>query len=110
MPRTWIRSSRQQRFGCDLQLHQPRLPSLGAGWRRCRHNLIAAAQAQQAVLVTLSNLYGYGPVGAPMTEQTPLSAHTRKGAVRAQMWHEALAAHEAGTDPSCRGARQRLHR
>ncbi len=65
-------------------------------WPPMSANLIAAAQAQQAVLVTLSNLYGYGPVEAPMTEQTPLSAHTRKGAVRAQMWREALAAHEAG--------------
>ncbi|MCU0278897.1 MAG: NAD-dependent epimerase/dehydratase family protein [Candidatus Nanopelagicales bacterium] len=65
-------------------------------WPPMSANIITTAQTQQAVLVTLSNLYGYGPVDAPMTEQTPLTAHTRKGAVRAQMWREALAAHEAG--------------
>ena len=65
-------------------------------WPPMSENLIAVAQAEQAVLVTLSNLYGYGPVDQPMTEDTPLAAHTRKGTVRAQMWRQALAAHEAG--------------
>ena len=59
-------------------------------------NLIAAAEASGATLVTLSNVYGYGPVDGPMTEDTPLTEHTRKGAVRTRMWQQALAAHEAG--------------
>jgi nucleoside-diphosphate-sugar epimerase len=63
-------------------------------WPPIAGNLLAAARGK--TLVTLSNLYGYGPVDAPMTESTPLAATTRKGAVRAQMWRDALAAHDAG--------------
>jgi len=52
------------------------------------------------VLVTLSNLYGYGPgpydEAHPMTEATPLAATGRKGRVRAPVWQDALAAHQAG--------------
>lgn len=65
-------------------------------WPPMATNLIKATEANDAVLVTLSNLYGYGPVDLPMTEDTPLSAHTRKGAVRVQMWQQALAAHQSG--------------
>ena len=65
-------------------------------WPTMNANLIAAAEDSGAVLVTLSNLYGYGAVDGPMTEDTPLIAHTRKGQVRARMWDEALAAHREG--------------
>ncbi|MEZ5184349.1 MAG: NAD-dependent epimerase/dehydratase family protein [Candidatus Nanopelagicales bacterium] len=65
-------------------------------WPPMADNLIAAAEASDAVLVTLNNLYGYGPVNRPMTEDLPMVGHTRKGAVRADMWHQALAAHEKG--------------
>ena len=65
-------------------------------WPAMNANLIAAAEQSGAVLVTLSNLYGYGAVDGPMTEGTALSAHTRKGRVRARMWEEALAAHREG--------------
>jgi len=58
--------------------------------------LLSAAERCSAVLVTMSNLYGYGPVSRPMTEDLPLRATTVKGRVRARMWHDALAAHEAG--------------
>ena len=44
------------------------------------------------MLATVSNLYVYGRVDAPMTEQTPLRPHDTKGEVRQAMW---LAAHEA---------------
>jgi nucleoside-diphosphate-sugar epimerase len=44
----------------------------------------------------VGNLYGYGPVDAPMTEQTPLAATGHKGKVRNAMWRDALAAHEGG--------------
>lgn len=64
-------------------------------WPPMADNLIAAAQTSGATLVTLSNVYGYGPVDGPMTEDTPLTEHTRKGAVRTRMWQQALAAHEA---------------
>ncbi|HSL56205.1 MAG TPA: NAD-dependent epimerase/dehydratase family protein [Acidimicrobiales bacterium] len=55
-----------------------------------------AAAASGAVLVVVDNLYGYGPVAGPMTEDLPLAATTRKGATRAAMWHDLAAAHEAG--------------
>ncbi len=59
-------------------------------------SLLSAAQRSGAVLVTASNLYGYGRVSAPMTETTPLNPQGPKGAVRARMWRDALAAHQAG--------------
>lgn len=64
-------------------------PPLGAALR-------AAARSTGAVLVTTGNLYGYGAVTAPMTEQTPLRPNSVKGRVRAQLWLDALADHEAG--------------
>lgn len=58
--------------------------------------LLAAAESSGAVLAVTGNLYGYGEVSAPMTEQTPLAATGVKGRVRNAMWADALAAHEAG--------------
>lgn len=65
-------------------------------WPPLAASLLAAAEGSGALLVTLSNLYGYGPVDGPMLESTPLAASSTKGQVRAQMWREALAAHLAG--------------
>ncbi|MFI6821810.1 NAD-dependent epimerase/dehydratase family protein [Micromonospora sp. NPDC050187] len=65
-------------------------------WPPIATALLAAAERTGAVLVTAGNLYGYGPVAGPMTEQTPLRPNSVKGAVRARMWTEALAAHRAG--------------
>jgi nucleoside-diphosphate-sugar epimerase len=65
-------------------------------WPPLAQSLLSAAQRSGAVLVTASNLYGYGRVSAPMTETTPLNPHGPKGTVRAQMWRDALAAHQAG--------------
>lgn len=65
-------------------------------WPPVANALIAAAKSSGAVLATTGNLYGYGPVDAPMTEQTALAATGTKGRVRIQMWRDALAAHEAG--------------
>jgi nucleoside-diphosphate-sugar epimerase len=65
-------------------------------WPPIARSLLAAAETSNAVLVTVSNLYGYGPVTGPMTEDLPLAAKGPKGGVRAQMWRDALAAHDAG--------------
>ncbi|MFP3906321.1 MAG: NAD-dependent epimerase/dehydratase family protein [Acidimicrobiales bacterium] len=65
-------------------------------WPPLAASLLATAERTGAVLVTMSNLYGYGPVDAPMTEDTPLAATGSKGRIRARMWLDALAAHEAG--------------
>jgi nucleoside-diphosphate-sugar epimerase len=67
-----------------------------ADWPPLAAAMLAAAEATGAVLVTTSNLYGYGPVDGAMTEDLPLRAGTVKGRVRARMWHDALAAHRAG--------------
>lgn len=69
----------------------------GTDWPPLAAALIEAASTNDAVLVTLSNLYGYAAPTRPMHEDDPLNPPSRKGAVRAAMWHEALAAHEAGT-------------
>jgi len=62
-----------------------------------QRSVIAAAEGAEALLVTLENVYGYGPVGrAPMTEALPLTASTSKGRVRAEMTAELLAAAAAG--------------
>lgn len=55
-----------------------------------------AAEAAGAVLVMLGNLYGYGPVDGPMTEDLPLAATGSKGRVRARLWQDVLALHEQG--------------
>lgn len=65
-------------------------------WPPLAASILGAAEASGAVLAITGNLYGYGPVRGPMTEQTPLAATTRKGRVRVKMWQEALAAHKAG--------------
>jgi nucleoside-diphosphate-sugar epimerase len=65
-------------------------------WPPIATALLAAAGRTGSVLVTMSNLYGYGRPSGPMTPETPLAATDAKGQVRARMWREALAASEAG--------------
>jgi len=62
-----------------------------------QRGVLAAAERLGALLVSLENLYGYGPTsGAPMTEELPLAATTLKGRTRAAMTAELLAARDAG--------------
>jgi nucleoside-diphosphate-sugar epimerase len=62
-----------------------------------QRGVMAAAEQSGALLVTLENLYGYGPTGGkPMTEDLPLAATSVKGRTRAAMTAELLAAGEAG--------------
>jgi nucleoside-diphosphate-sugar epimerase len=65
-------------------------------WPPLAAALLDAAEQSGAVLVTTSNLYGYGPVDHPMTESDPLEAAFTNGRVRAQMWNDALEAHRQG--------------
>ncbi len=65
-------------------------------WPPVAAALLAAAEDSGAVLAITGNLYGYGPVDGPLTEDTPLAATGRKGQVRARMWADALDAHRAG--------------
>jgi nucleoside-diphosphate-sugar epimerase len=62
-----------------------------------QRNVLIAAEHADALLVTLENVYGYGPThGKPMTEDLPLAAITSKGRTRAAMTNELLAAADAG--------------
>lgn len=65
-------------------------------WPPLAESMLATAEATDVPLVILSNIYGYGPVDRPMTEDMPLAARSVKGQVRAKMWQDALTAHEAG--------------
>src|SRR5258705_3665072 len=58
--------------------------------------LLNAAITTQVNYVMLGNLYGYGPVDKPMTEDLPMRPNSVKGTLRAQIWAEAKAAHDAG--------------
>jgi nucleoside-diphosphate-sugar epimerase len=65
-------------------------------WPPLAASFLAAAERSGAVLVSMSNLYGYGPVSGPITAQTPIAATHPKLRLRAQMWSDQLAAQEAG--------------
>ncbi|MFA6575552.1 MAG: NAD-dependent epimerase/dehydratase family protein [Nocardioides sp.] len=65
-------------------------------WPPVAAAFLEAAERSGAVLVTASCLYGYGPLDVPMVEGMPDAAPGIKGRLRAQMWADALAAHEAG--------------
>ncbi|KAB7841633.1 NAD-dependent epimerase/dehydratase family protein [Streptomyces mobaraensis] len=65
-------------------------------WPPLAAALTEAAEASGAVLVMLGNLYGYGPVDGPLTEDLPLAATGPKGRVRAAAWERARTLHEQG--------------
>ncbi|MEV4063862.1 NAD-dependent epimerase/dehydratase family protein [Nonomuraea dietziae] len=65
-------------------------------WPPMAASFMAAAEASGAVLVALGNLYPYGPVRGPMTEDLPLASTNPKAQVRAKMWNDMRAAHDAG--------------
>ncbi|WP_055529761.1 NAD-dependent epimerase/dehydratase family protein [Streptomyces graminilatus] len=58
--------------------------------------LLATAERTGADYVMLGNTYGYGPIDGPATEDLPMAPTSRKGIVRARMWHDARAAHTEG--------------
>lgn len=48
--------------------------------------IVGAARQESAAIVQIGNLYSYGSVTEPMTEQTPERPAGAKGRVRAVMW------------------------
>src|SRR5690606_17813003 len=88
-------------------------------WPPLATSFLTAAEASGAVYVMLGNLYVYAEPTAPLRETDPLKPSSAKAEVRARMWRDALAAHEAGRvravevrasdcfGPSCR---DRAHR
>ncbi|AYY14876.1 NAD-dependent epimerase/dehydratase family protein [Actinobacteria bacterium YIM 96077] len=65
-------------------------------WPPLAASLLDAAESASTVLVTMGNLYGYGPATEPITRDHPLNATDHKGTLRNAMWQDALAAHQAG--------------
>ena len=74
----------------------PRYHEWVRDWPPIATALLDYAERAGAVLATCSNLYGYGPVDVPMVETLPLAAPGPKGRIRAQMWLDAKARHDAG--------------
>ncbi|WP_406280610.1 NAD-dependent epimerase/dehydratase family protein [Embleya sp. NBC_00896] len=79
-------------FNCAMPAYD-RWPT---DWPPLAAALLGTAERTGARYVMLGNLYGYGPVDGPMTEDLPMAPSTVKGRVRARMWTDALAAHDAG--------------
>ena len=67
-------------------------------WPPIHKALMQAAQATDAVLVTMSNLYMYGPLERyeAITPNTPENPQDLKGTLRGQMDRETLQAHAEG--------------
>ena len=70
-------------------------------WRQLfpslQRGVLNGAAAQGARLVSIENLYAYGPTnGQPLTEDLPLAATGKKGRTRAMMTQELLDAHRSG--------------
>jgi nucleoside-diphosphate-sugar epimerase len=57
---------------------------------------IALAEYADAPLIVAENLYGYGAVSSPMTEELPMNPNSRKGLVRAKMHESLMDAQSAG--------------
>lgn len=79
-----------------FQCAQPPYHRWSTDFPAIQRSVVRACEASGALLVAIENLYGYGPVSTPMTEDRPMKPTTRKGAVRAQMWAELLDAHQSG--------------
>jgi len=82
----------QTLFNCAM----PRYDSWPQLFPPINNALLSAAAEVGSDYVLVGNAYGYPPATGPITESMPLAPTTRKGRVRAQMWEEALGAHQAG--------------
>jgi nucleoside-diphosphate-sugar epimerase len=74
----------------------PRYTTWLTDWPPLHASILTAAEQSGAVLVNAAPLYGYGPMSEVMTPQTPLAATHPKLRIRADMWRDALALHQAG--------------
>lgn len=67
-----------------------------ATWPPLAAALLTTAERTGAVYAITGNLYPYGPVDGPMHEGLPDAAADHKGVLRAHLWADARAAHDAG--------------
>jgi nucleoside-diphosphate-sugar epimerase len=77
-------------------LNPPSYTTWDADWPPVAAAILSASEASGAGLVIIGNLYGYGRVEGPMKEDQAMRPAGHKGRLRAQMWADALALHEAG--------------
>ena len=70
-------------------------------WPRIMHNVLEACAAHGARLIFFDNVYMYGRVQGPMTEETPVRPSSRKGEVRAAIAAELLEAAKRGRVRAC---------
>lgn len=75
---------------------QPAYERWGQDFPPMNKAIVDAVEDVGAKLVFADNLYRYGPVHEPLTEDMPFAATDAKGRVRARLAEELLAAHEAG--------------
>lgn len=68
----------------------------GRVWPPLASSLLTTAERTGAVYAITGNLYPYGPVDGTMHADLPDAATDHKGVLRARMWADARAAHEAG--------------
>jgi nucleoside-diphosphate-sugar epimerase len=65
-------------------------------WPPLAASLLSAAERSGAVYAITGTLYPYGPVDGPLSEDLPDAAKDHKGRLRARLWADAKAAHDAG--------------
>ncbi len=65
-------------------------------WPPLAASFLTAAERSGAVYAITGNLYPYGPVDEPMREDMADAATDHKGVLRAKMWADAKALHDAG--------------
>lgn len=84
--------------GADVvfQCAQPPYHRWPQEFPQLQDRVLVAAESAGALLVAAENLYGYAPPTGAITEDLPLAATTRKGAVRAAMWRQLADAHRSG--------------
>jgi len=65
-------------------------------WPRIMANTIEACKRAQAKLIFFDNVYMYGKVSGPMTEETPFNPCSKKGEVRAKIATSLISEWKAG--------------
>jgi nucleoside-diphosphate-sugar epimerase len=93
-----IEGARRAVEGATVVYHaaQPRYTRWVEEFPSMNRAVVDATAEVGAKLVFADNLYAYGPVDAPMTEETPIRATGKKGTLRARMAEELLETHRQG--------------
>jgi len=80
-------------YGCVGLPGYERWPEL---WPPLMDGMLRGAESAGATFIFMDNLYMYGPVDGPRTEDLPLTTYGNKPAVRAEITRRWQRAHEAG--------------